>query len=130
MRNALSEPGCAHDQNQPCPDRDGPGDSCNTLTGRCETFDRDSRPHDGHRPKLHDADDEENRHQTRTALTTVEAEAQAVSPSRAGTSQRRWGVPGCLPAPGEVMRFPCGELEHASNQDDRTDCNRNGARQF
>ena len=73
--NASSEPGCSRDQKQPCPDDDGPGGSRDALTGRCETFDGDGCRHDSHRAKVHDPDDQEDRHQTGTALAAVEAEA-------------------------------------------------------
>jgi hypothetical protein len=81
--DASSEPGCSRDQKQPCPDDDGPDGSRDTLTGRCETLDGDGCRHDSHRAKVHDPDDQEDRRQTDTAVATVEAEAQAVSPGRA-----------------------------------------------
>jgi hypothetical protein len=51
-----------------------PGDA---LTGRCETLDGDDCRQDSHRAKVDDPDDAEDRHRTETALTAVEAEAQA-----------------------------------------------------
>ena len=95
--DASSEPGCSRDQKQPCPHDDGPGGSRDALTGRCETFDGDGCRHDSHRAKVHDADDQEDRHQTDTAVAAVEAEAQAVSPGRAGSDgnvRRARGPPG------------------------------------
>src|SRR5712692_11585115 len=127
--DASSEPGCSPDQNQPCPDHDGPGGSRDALTGRCETLDGDGGRHDSHRAKVHDPDDQEDRHQTDTAVAAVEAEAQAVSPGRAGVGLQRTAAPGCLPAVSEVTRLPRGELEGAGHQDDHTERDRSGARQ-
>jgi hypothetical protein len=62
MWDALSEPGCSRDQEQPCPDDDGSDGSRDALTGRCETFDGDGCRHDSHRAQVHDPDDEEDRH--------------------------------------------------------------------
>src|SRR5216117_2576985 len=121
---ASSEPGCSRDQKQPCPDDDGPDGSRDALTGRCETFDGDGCRHDSHRAKVHDPDDQEDRDQTGTALAAVEAEAQAVSPGRAGVGRQRTAAPGCLPAVSEVTRLPRGELEGAGHQDDHTDRDR------
>ena len=47
--DASSAPGCSRDQEQPCPDHDGPDASRDALTGRCETFDGDGCRHDRHR---------------------------------------------------------------------------------
>src|SRR6266571_8613912 len=88
--NASSEAGCSRDQKQTCPDGDGPGGSRDALTGRCETFDGDGGRDDSHRVEVHDPDDQEDRHQTDTALAAVEAEAQTVLPG--GTA-----VHGCRP---------------------------------
>ena len=77
-----SEPSCSRDQEQPCPDGDGPGGSPDALTGWCETFDIHGCRYDGHRPQIHDPDDEGDRRQAGTAVAAVEAEAQAVSPGR------------------------------------------------
>src|SRR5687768_17616513 len=101
---------CSRDQKQPYPDDDGSDGSRDALTSRCETFDGDGCRHDSHRAKVHDPDDQENRHQTATAVAAVETEAQAVSPSRAGVGRQRTAAPGCLPAVGEVTRLPRGEL--------------------
>src|SRR6266571_682895 len=109
--NASSEAGCSRDQKQTCPDGDGPGGSRDALTGRCETFDGDRCRHDSHRAKVHDPDDQEDRHEPDTAVGTVKAEAQTVSPGRAGVGRQRTAAPGCLPAPGKVTRLPRGELE-------------------
>jgi 2'-5' RNA ligase superfamily len=57
-----SEPGCSRDQKQSCPDGDGPGSSRDALTGRRQTFDGDGCRHDSHRAKVHDADDQKDRH--------------------------------------------------------------------
>jgi hypothetical protein len=62
-------------------------------------------------------------------MAAVEAEAQAVSPGRAGVRRQRTAAPGCLPAAGKVTRLPRGELEGAGDQDDHTDRDRYGARQ-
>src|SRR5216117_1345970 len=108
---ASSEPGCSRDQKQPCPDDDGSDGSRDALTGRCETFDGDGCRHDSHRAQVHDPDDEEDRCQAGTAVAAVEAEAQAVSPGRAGVRGQRTAAPRCLPAVGKVMCLPRGELE-------------------
>src|SRR5438034_6479721 len=47
-----------------------------TLFRSCETLDGDGGRHDGHRAKVHDPDDQEDRHQTGTATAAMEAEAQ------------------------------------------------------
>src|SRR5712671_1499067 len=86
--DASSEPGCSRDQKQPCPDDDGPDGSRDALTGRRETLDGDGCRSDSHRAKVHDPDDQQDRHQTETALAAVEAEAQAVSPGRAGVRRQ------------------------------------------
>src|SRR5882724_3012740 len=100
--NKSSEPGCSRDQKQPCPDDDGPDGSSDALTSRCETFDGDGRRHDSHRAKVHDPDDQEDRHQTGTALAAMEAEAQTVSPGRARVGRQRTAAHGRLPAAGKV----------------------------
>src|SRR3989475_12825282 len=123
------EPGCSRDQKQPCAQRDGPGDSRDPLTGRGKTFDGDGGRDDSHRENVHDPDDQEDGHQTDAALAAVEADAQAMSPGRAGVGWQRTAAPGCLPAAREVIRLPRGELEGACQQDDRTDGDRGGARQ-
>ena len=87
--DASSEPGCSRDQEQPCPDDDGPDGSRDALTGRCETFDGDGCRHDSHRAQVHDPDDEKDRRQAGTAVAAVEAEAQAVSPGRVARPCRR-----------------------------------------
>jgi hypothetical protein len=129
MRDVSTEPGCSRDQEQPCPDDDGSDGSRDALTGRCETFDGDGCRHDSHRAQVHDPDDEEDRRQAATAVAAVEAEAQAVSPCRAGVRRQRTAAPRCLPAEGKVMCLPRGELERAGDQDDHTGRDRNGARQ-
>jgi hypothetical protein len=80
--DTSSESGCSRDQKQPCPDGDAPVGSGDALTGRCETLDGDGCRHDSHRAKVHDPDDQKDRLQASTAVAAVEAEAQAVSPSR------------------------------------------------
>src|SRR5215216_1876726 len=80
------EPGCSRDQEQACPDGDGPRGSGDALTGRCETLDGDGCRQHSHHAKVHDPDDQEDRHQTETAVAAVEAEVQAVSPGRAGVA--------------------------------------------
>src|SRR5205823_8740743 len=116
----------ARDQKQPCPDGAGPGGSRDALAGRCETLDGDGCRHDSHRAKVHDPDDQEDRHQTGTAAAAVEAEAQAMSPGRAGVGRQSTAAPWCLPAVGEVTRLPGGELEAAGHQDDYTARDRYG----
>ena len=118
------------DQKQPCADGDGPGGSGGALTGRCETLDGDGWRHDSHRAKVHDPDDQEDHHQTGTAVAAVEAEVQTVSPGRASVGRHRTAVPGRLPAVGEVTRLPRGKLEATGHQDDHTDRDRYGARQL
>ena len=121
--DASSEAGCSRDQEQPRPDGDGPGGSGDALTGRCETLDRDSCRHDCHRAKVHDPDDQEDRHQTETALAAVEA----VSQGRAGVRGQRKTAPGCLSAATKVTRLRRSELEGAGNQDDHADQDRYSA---
>jgi hypothetical protein len=111
--DASSEPGCSRDQKQSCPDSDGPDGSRDALTGWCETFDGDGCRHDRHRAKVRDPNDQEDRHQTGTAVAAVEAEAQAVSPGRAGVRRQRTAAPRYLPAAGKVMCLPRGELARA-----------------
>src|SRR5512132_468858 len=127
--DASTEPGWSRDQKQPCPDGDDPDGSRHALTGRCETFDGDGCRHDSHRAKVHDPDDQEDRHQTETAVAAVEAEAQAVSQGRASVGRQRTAAPGRLPTVGEVTRLPRGELEGAGHKDDHTDRDRYAARQ-
>src|SRR6266550_4096991 len=98
LAGGSSEPGCSRDQKQPCADDDGPGGSRDPLTCRCKTFDGDGCRDDSHRAKVHDSDHQEDRHQTHTALTAVEAEVQAVSPGGAGAGGQRTAGPGCLRA--------------------------------
>ena len=90
--DASSEPGCSRDKKQSCPDDDGPDGSRDALAGRCETFNGDGCRHHSHRAKVHDPDDQEDRHETDTAVAAVEAEAQAVSPGRAGSVRPRPGA--------------------------------------
>jgi hypothetical protein len=73
--DTSSERGCSRDQKQPCHDDDGAGGARDTLTARCETLDGDGRRHDSHSAKVHDPDDQEDCHQTDTAVAAVEAEA-------------------------------------------------------
>src|SRR5438270_11123849 len=101
-------PCCPLDQKHPCPEGDGPGCSRDALTGRGKTFDGDRGRDDSHPENVHDPDDQEDGHQTDTALAAVEAEAQAISPGRAGIG-RHTVAPG-LPAAGEVTLLPRGEL--------------------
>ncbi len=75
--DASPEPGYSRDQKQPCPDDDDPDGSRDAVTRRSETFDGDGCRHDSHRANVHDPDDQEDRHQTGTAVAAVEAEAQA-----------------------------------------------------
>src|SRR5437879_9597741 len=105
---ASSEPGRSHDQKQPCAEGGGPGGSRDALSGRGKTFDGDGGRDDGHRENVHDPDDQEDGHQTDTALAAVEAEAQAVLPGGTVALAR-----GCLPAAGEMTILPGGELEEA-----------------
>ena len=128
MRDVSSEPGCSRDQERPCPDDGGSDGSRDALTGRCETFDRHRCRHDSHRAKVHDPDDQEDRHETDTAVDAVEAEAEAVSPGCACVRPQRTPAPGCLPAAGKVTRLPRGELKGAGDQDDHTDRDRYGTR--
>src|SRR5260370_24019961 len=110
---ASYEPGCSRDQEQPCPDDDGPDGSRGALTGRCETLDGDGCRHGSHRAQVHEPDDQEDRRQTGTAVAAVETEAQAVSPSRAGVGWQRAAAPGGLSAAGKGTRLPRGQLERA-----------------
>ena len=98
MQDASFEPGCSRDQEQPCPDDDGSDASRDALTGCCETFDGDGCRHDSHRAQVRDPDDEEDRRQPGAAVAAVEAEAQAVSPGRAGVRRQYAAAPRCLPA--------------------------------
>ena len=76
-----------------------------------------------------DTEGQEHRHQAGAALAAVEAEADAVSPGRAGVggqcAARLW----CLTTAGEVVCLPRGELDCARDQDDHAGRDRNGARQ-
>ena len=85
--DASSEPGSLRDQKQPSHDANGPDGSRYALTVRRKTFDGNGCRHDNHRAKVHDSDDEKDRHQTDTALAAVKAEAQAMSPGRAGVGR-------------------------------------------
>lgn len=82
-----SDPGCPHDQKQPCRDENDPDGSGDALTGGCETFDGDGGRHDRHRTQVHDSETQEDRHQPDIALGAMKAEAQAVSPRRAGVGR-------------------------------------------
>src|SRR5215469_8431233 len=113
MRDASSEPGCSHDQKQPCPDEDGSGGSRDALSGRCEMFDGDGCRYDSHHAKVHEPTDQEDRHQIGAARTAVESEVHAMSPSRAGTSGQHKAAPWCLPEIGKLTSLPGGELEAA-----------------
>ena len=79
--------------------------------------------------EVHDADDQEDRDQPGTAVAAVEAEAQAVSPGRAGVGRQRAAAPGHLAAASEMTRLPRGELEDPGHHDHHTDRDRYGARQ-
>jgi len=59
----------------------------------------------------------------------VEAEAQAVSPGRAGVGGQGGPAPRRRPAAGKVTRLPRGELEEARDQDDHPHPHRDGTRQ-
>src|SRR6266436_5181690 len=121
---SSSEAGCPRDQEQPCPEGDGPCGSGDALTARCETFEGDGCCDDRHRAQVHDPDDEEDRRQAGTAAAAVEAEAEAVSPGRTGLRRQPAAARRNLPAAGKVMGLPRGELEAARDQDDHTDCDR------
>src|SRR5579862_1993630 len=92
--DASSERGCTRDQKEPCPDDDGPDGSRDALTGRRETFDGDGCRYESHRAKVHHSNHQEDRHRTDTAVAAVEAEAQPVSPGRAGVGRQRTAAPG------------------------------------
>jgi len=79
--NSSSEPDCSHNQQQACPDHDGSDRSRGALTCRRKTFDGEGYRHDGHHAQVHDADDEEYRHQTGAAITAMDTEPQPISPS-------------------------------------------------
>jgi len=81
-----------------------------------------------HRAKVHDPDNQEDRHQTDTAVAALEAESQAVSQRRAGIGRQVYGPVRVPPGSRQVTRLPRGELEGAGHQDDRTDRDRYGAR--
>ena len=100
--DTSSEPGCARDQKQTRPDAYCPDGSRDTLTGRYETFDGDDGRHDSHCAKVHDPDDQEDRHQTGTTEAAVQSKAQAVLPGRAAVGRQRAALPGCLQAAGKV----------------------------
>ena len=85
---------------------DGSDGSCDALTSRGEMFDGDGCRHDSHRAKIHDPEDQENRHQTATTVAAVETQAQAVSPGRAGVGRQGTAAPGRRPAAGKVARLP------------------------
>src|ERR1039458_6417780 len=98
--DASSENGCLSDQKQSYTDKDSPDDSRNALSAWCETFDGYGCRHDSHRAQIHDPDDKEDRHQASTAEAAIEAEAKAVSPSRAGIRRKNAVAPRCLPEHG------------------------------
>src|SRR5262245_32721499 len=97
-----SEPGCSHDENQPGRDSDGSDGSRDAFTNWCEAFGRDGCGHDSHHAQIHDPDDKEDRRQPGTAATTVNAEAQAVSPGRGGVRGQRTAAR-YLPTASQVM---------------------------
>src|SRR5262249_40226934 len=111
-----SKPGCSPDQKQTCCHDDDPDGAGNALTGRCETFDGDDCRHDSHREKVHDADDQEDRHQTSTTVAAVESKAQAMSPGSARVRRQCATTPGRLSAASKVTRLPRGELERTGDQ--------------
>ncbi len=77
-----SEPGSSRGQKQTCSDGHDPDGLRNALTDRCEAFEGDGPRHCSHRAKVHDPHNQQDRYRTGTALITVEADAQAVSPGR------------------------------------------------
>jgi hypothetical protein len=128
---ALFEPGCCpRNQKQPYPDHDNPDGSRHALALWCEAFGSDCRRYKSHHPQIHDPDDEEDRRQTSTRADAAKAEAQPISPSRAGIRRKHAAVPRHLPAAGKVMGLPRAELERASHHDDNTDRDRNNSRQL
>ncbi len=70
--DASSESDCSHDQKQPRRDGYGPHGSSDALTGRRQALDGDSCCHDSQRAKVHHPDDQEECHQTETALAALE----------------------------------------------------------
>src|SRR5882724_7725450 len=95
---------------QACPYDDNADRLREALTGRCETFDGHGHRHDGHRTQVHDSDDKENPHETRTTLNAVKSEAHAVSPRRGSVGRQHTAAAGNLAAAGELARLPPGKL--------------------
>ena len=87
--DASPQPDCSCDQKQPCSDEHDPDGSRDEIPGRCQTFEGDGCRHSGHHAKVHDPDDQKDRRQPETALAAVQAEAQALSPGRAGVRRQR-----------------------------------------
>ena len=81
------------------------------ATGRCNAFDGDGRRDDSHCAQVHDTDDQKDRRQAGTAVATVDAEAQARVARQCRRPQR--AAASRLPAAGQVMCLPRGELERA-----------------
>ena len=80
----------ARDQDQTRDDGDRADRASDALAGGGEAFDGDRRRDHGHRAKVHDADDEQDRHQAGAAEAALDAELQAVSqavPASAGSAR-------------------------------------------
>jgi hypothetical protein len=60
--DASSKPRCFRDQEQSRPDKNGPGDLGDAVTGRRKTFDGDGCSDDSHCAQVHDPDDKQRRH--------------------------------------------------------------------
>jgi hypothetical protein len=128
--DASSEPGCRAIRNNPAPTATAPvaravrspagARRSTVMAGATTAIARRSMT----------PDDQEDHHQTGTAVAAVEAAVQAVSPGRASVGRQRTAVPGRLPAVGEVTRLPRGKLEATGHQNDLTDRDRYGARQL
>src|SRR5580704_10407017 len=78
------DPNRVRHQEQPHRDSSRPDGPPDLLSGRRETFGGDGCGYGSHRTQVHDPHDEENHRQAGTAVTAVETEVQAVSPSRVG----------------------------------------------
>ena len=126
--SATFQARCARDQQQSRGDDSEAYPPRGTLTVRCKALDGDGYGHDRHRADVHHSTDEEKHHQAAAAVAAIKAQAEAVSPGRAGASHGCRAVLMFAAAAGEVTRLPRGELERADDQDDHSDGDRYGAR--
>lgn len=118
-----------HYHKQPRRDDNGSDGSRDAVTGGCNVFEGDGRSDGRHRAEVHNPYDQKDQHWAGTGITAVKAEEEAVPASRLDVCRQGTAFSGRLPAAGEVMGFPGGELDRSGNQDDRTGGDRSGASQ-